>query len=162
MEQFRCHDNGLCVKAFSLLILCLLFFISSTASAQGLQRPKFDPAKFQAELEQFITVEAGLSPQEAAQFFPLYREMQKKQRVIFDEMRRFRHMDVNDNRACEEVIEKQDKMDIQMKEIQQRYHVKFMKVLPAGKVFKILRAEEKFHRQAFKRVAKPDFNHKRQ
>ncbi|MBQ9636881.1 MAG: hypothetical protein IJV36_03155 [Prevotella sp.] len=136
--------------------LFLLLAFPVVATAQKEQRPKFDPVKFEAELEQFITTEAGLSPQEAAQFFPVYREMQKKQRVIFDEMRRFRHMDINDNQACEDAIEKQDKMDIQIKEIQQQYHVKFMKVLPAGKVFKILRAEEKFHRQAFKRVAKPD------
>ena len=160
MEQFRCNDKTFSVKAFSLFMLCWLFLSSVTASAQGIPRPKFDPAKFDAELEQFITIEAGLSPQEAARFFPLYREMQKKQRVLFSEMRRFYHMDINDNRACEDAIEKQDKMDIQMKEIQQRYHVKFMKVLPAGKVFKILRAEEKFHRQAFRRVAKPDFRRK--
>lgn len=156
MMQFRFQDTRVSVSAFLLNTLFLLLAFPVVATAQKEQRPKFDPVKFEAELEQFITTEAGLSPQEAAQFFPVYREMQKKQRVIFDEMRRFRHMDINDNQACEDAIEKQDKMDIQIKEIQQQYHVKFMKVLPAGKVFKILRAEEKFHRQAFKRVAKPD------
>lgn len=156
MEQIRYQYKGVQVKFLFLMALFSSLLFSFDASAQKDHRPKFDPAKFEAELEQFITTEAGLSPQEAAQFFPLYREMQKKQRVIFDEIRRFRHMDVSDHQACEEAIEKQDKMDIQIKEIQQQYHVKFMKVLPAGKVFKILRAEEKFHRQAFKRVAKPD------
>lgn len=143
-----------------VLLLFILLMSLTQASAQFGNMPKFDPQQFQANMEQFITTEAALSPKQAEAFFPVYREMQKKQRVLFSEMRRFRHMDINDNRACEEVIEKQDKMDIQMKEIQQRYHVKFMKVLPAGKVFKILRAEEKFHRQAFKRVAKPDFRRK--
>ena len=40
---------------------------------------RFDPARFEAELEQFITTSAGLTPNEASAFFPLYREMQKKQ-----------------------------------------------------------------------------------
>ena len=117
--------------------------------------PKFDPAKFDADLEQFITTNAGLSPQEAAAFFPLYREMQRKQRAYFDEMRRNSHIDTNDDKSCREAIEKKDKMEIEIKEIQQQYHSKFMKVLPAGKVFKIIKAEERFHRQAFKRMAKP-------
>lgn len=121
----------------------------------GRAQQHFDPAKFDADLEQFITVEAGLAPKEAAAFFPLYREMLRKQRMSFNEMRRTRHMDVNDDKACAEAIEKRDKLDIQMKELQQQYHQKFIKILPAGKVFRIIRAEEKFHRMAFKRMAKP-------
>ena len=43
-----------------------------------------------------------------------------------------------------------------MKKLQQDYHNKFMKVLPASKVFRIIQAEENFHRQMFKRAAKRD------
>jgi len=43
--------------------------------------------QFEADLEQFVTTEAGLSPQEAAVFFPVYKEMQQKQRVLFGKMR---------------------------------------------------------------------------
>ena len=142
-----------------LLMLALLMLAPLSTMAQGNppKRPHhamFDPAKFDADLEQFITTEACLSPQEASQFFPIYREMLKKQRVLFEEMRRNRHMDISDNQACQDAIEKQDKLDIQIKEIQQQYHNRFMKLLPAGKVFRILRAEEKFHRMAFSRVAR--------
>lgn len=143
------------IRRTSFLVVLLLTVVTLTASAQKPNRPKFDPAKFEADLEQFITTEAALSPQEAAAFFPLYREMQRKQRVFFDEMKRFRHLDTNDDKACEEAIEKRDKMDIGIKELQQDYHRKFIKVLPAGKVFKIMRAEDKFHRQAFRRAANP-------
>lgn len=137
------------MKKFLILTTLLLCILSVNAQRQ------FDPAKFDADLEQFITIEAGLAPQEASAFFPLYREMLRKQRMCFDEMRRTRHMDVSDDKACAEAIEKNDKLEIQMKEVQQQYHQKFMKLLPAGKVFRIIRAEEKFHRQAFKRMAKP-------
>ena len=138
------------------IILLILMFVTLAVSAQPDKRQKFDPAKFDADLEQFITTEVGLTPQEAAAFFPLYREMVSKQRVFFNEMKRYRHLDTNDHKACEEAIEKRDKMDVQIKELQQEYHRKFIKVLPAGKVFNIIRAEDKFHRQAFRRMAKPE------
>ena len=122
------------------------------------QRPemKFDPARFDAEMEQFITTEVGLSPKEASQFFPVFREMLRKQRVIFAEMRRYHHVDINDDKACSEAIRKRDELDIQIKEIQQEYDNTFLKILPAGKVMGVIKAEEKFHRQAFRSAAKHD------
>ena len=42
---------------------------------------RFNPERFEAEMEQFIVVQAGLSPTESAVFFPLYKEMQDKQRI---------------------------------------------------------------------------------
>ena len=118
---------------------------------------RFDPARFEADLEQFITTAAGLTPNEASAFFPLYREMQKKQRSIYDQLRRYRHVDFNDDKACEKAISERDKLDVQIKELQQTYHNKFMKVLPARKVFLVIMAEDNFHRQAFKRAAKRDW-----
>lgn len=133
----------------------ILLFITLTLScllcinAQGLKT--FDPAKFEADLEQFITTEACLSPSEGAAFFPLYREMRKKQMAYFGEDRRCRHVDTNDDKACAEAINRHDENDIEIKKLQQAYHKKFMKILPASKVYLIIRAEEKFHRQLFKR-----------
>ena len=40
---------------------------------------KFDPERYQRELEAFICREACLTKQEAQAFFPLYRQMQQKQ-----------------------------------------------------------------------------------
>ena len=150
------------MKKIVLFTVLLLGAMVANAQNQKGMPPKFDPAKFDADLEQFIMTNAGLSPQEAAAFFPLYREMQRKQRAYFDEMRRNSHIDTNDDKSCREAIEKKDKMEIEIKEIQQQYHSKFMKVLPAGKVFKIIKAEERFHRQAFKRMAKPSDGKPRQ
>ncbi|MBQ1773360.1 MAG: hypothetical protein IIZ97_03825, partial [Prevotella sp.] len=58
-----------------LFIILIAFGISVTAQGQQ----KFDPERYQADLEQFITSEACLTPQESARFFPVYREMMKKQ-----------------------------------------------------------------------------------
>jgi len=69
-------------------------------------------------------------------------------------MRTYHHVDPKDDRASLQAIRAKDELDVQIKKLQQQYHLKFCKVLPAGTVLRIIKAEEKFHRQAFKRVAK--------
>ena len=141
---------GQIMKTTVLMILMLCTF--GVANGQHKKRPPFNPAKFEADLEQFITVNACLSPSQAASFFPVYRQMMKKQRALFDEMRRLRMINPKDNEACEEAIRKQDELDIQIKQLQQEYHGRFLMMLPANKVLSIIKAEEKFHRQIFKKM----------
>ena len=141
---------GQILRTTVLMILMLCTF--GVANGQHRKRPPFNPAKFEADLEQFITVNACLSPSQAASFFPVYRQMMKKQRALFDEMRRLRMINPKDNEACEEAIRKQDELDIQIKQLQQEYHGRFLMMLPAYKVLSIIKAEEKFHRQIFKKM----------
>ena len=141
---------GQILRTTVLMILMLCTF--GVAYGQHRKHPPFNPAKFEADLEQFITVNACLSPSQAASFFPVYRQMMKKQRALFDEMRRLRMINPKDNEACEEAIRKQDELDIQIKQLQQEYHGRFLMMLPANKVLSIIKAEEKFHRQIFKKM----------
>lgn len=141
---------GQVLRTTVLMILMLCTF--GVANGQHKKRPPFNPAKFEADLEQFITVNACLSPSQAASFFPVYRQMMKKQRALFDEMRRLRMINPKDNEACEEAIRKQDELDIQIKQLQQEYHGRFLMMLPANKVLSIIKAEEKFHRQIFRKM----------
>lgn len=143
-------NMGQILRTTVLMILMLCTF--GVANGQHRKRPPFNPAKFEADLEQFITVNACLSPSQAASFFPVYRQMMKKQRALFDEMRRLRMINPKDNEACEEAIRKQDELDIQIKQLQQEYHGRFLMILPANKVLSIIKAEEKFHRQIFKKM----------
>ena len=141
---------GQILRTTVLMILMLCTF--GVANGQHRKHPPFNPAKFEVDLEQFITVNACLSPSQAASFFPVYRQMMKKQRALFDEMRRLRMINPKDNEACEEAIRKQDELDIQIKQLQQEYHGRFLMMLPANKVLSIIKAEEKFHRQIFKKM----------
>lgn len=141
---------GQILRTTVLMILMLCTF--GVANGQHRKHPPFNPAKFEADLEQFITVNACLSPSQAASFFPVYRQMMKKQRLLFDEMRRLRMINLKDNEACEEAIRKQDELDIQIKQLQQEYHGRFLMMLPANKVLSIIKAEEKFHRQIFRKM----------
>lgn len=128
-----------------LLVLCGVLAIA--------QEPKkFDPAQFEADLEQFVVTEARLTPAESAEFFPLYREMRKKQMAYFCDHRRWHYIDEADDKACADAIRRLDNNDLEIKRLQQAYHEKFLRILPASKVYRIIKAEDKFHRQQFKRI----------
>lgn len=129
------------------MIVAALLCVAASA-----QRAKFDPAKFEADLEQFVSTEARLTPAEAAAFFPLYREMREKQMAYFNNQRRMDYTDCTDDRACAEAIRRRDDSELEIKRLQQQYHERFMRVIPASKVYRVLKAEDKFHRQLFKRA----------
>lgn len=132
------------------IIVLLVLFCSVVVMAQ--EPKKFDPVQFEADLEQFVATEARLTPTESATFFPLYREMRKKQLAYFGYHRRWHIVDESDDKACAEAIRRMDSNDLEIKRLQQLYHEKFLHILPASKVFRIIKAEEKFHRQQFKRA----------
>ena len=120
----------------------MLMMLSSIFSYAQQPQPKFDPAKFEADLQQYITTEAGLCASESQRFFPVYKEMRTKQKALFNQMRRYRKAELNSEKACEEAIKLQDRLDVEMKDLQQAYHQKFLKILPASKVLKVIKAEE--------------------
>ena len=131
-----------------LLTTCaIVLAVSLTVVAQNGKPEKFSPERFQAELEQFITKEACLSAREAAKFFPVYKEMQAKQRAIFDRQRQLGKVKPADEKGCEEAIRQRDEYDLELKRIQQSYHDKFLSVLSASKLYDVLKAEDRFHRQ---------------
>lgn len=135
------------------LIFVLLVFFTLTGAFAQRKSGDFDPERFQADLEQYITRKAGLSPREASHFFPVYSEMLRKQRAVHEKMRNLKRIKPVTKEECKKNIQKRDEYDIEIKQIQKTYHDKFMKILSADKVYEVLKAEDKFHRQAFKRAA---------
>ena len=132
------------------VLISMMFLLTGVLVCQADEPQKFSPEKFQAEMEQFITKEAGLTADEAAKFFPIYREMQQKQRAVFGKMRQEGRVKPTDDASCKKLVQKRDEVELELKKIQQTYHNKFFTVLSASKVFDVLRAEERFHRRAFR------------
>ena len=126
-------------------VLMMMFILGVNAEEQQ----KFSPEKFQADLEQFITNEAGFTTEEAAKFFPLYREMQQKQRAVYNKMREL-FKAPSDEASSKRAIQRRDQYEIELRSIQQTYHNKFLKVVSATKVYKSIIAEDQFHRRAFR------------
>ena len=130
------------MKKLFAFILCSMFLLNIQA-----QQQKFSPEKFESDLVSYITKEANLSQQEASQFFPIYKEMREKQRSLFSQQRNLAKNKPQDEKGCLKSIKERDQIDIDLKMLQKTYHEKFLKTLPASKVYDILKAEDSFHRR---------------
>jgi len=135
-------------KRLTAILFAVALAMTVTAQNFNPQQPqKFSPEKFQADLEQFITKEACLTPREAAKFFPIYKEMQAKQRAVYERQRQLGWGKPADEKGCEKAIRQRDEYDLELKRIQQTYHNKFLSVISASKLYDVLKAEDRFHRQ---------------
>ena len=139
-----------------VVLLTILFTQLSFVSVQAQQRnwqqqpqqaQQFSPEQFEKELQQFITKEAGLTPQEAAKFFPVYHEMQKKQRALFGRQQQLGRQKPSDEKGCEKAIRQRDEIELELKRIQQTYHNRLLSIVPASKLYDAIKAEDRFHRQ---------------
>jgi len=127
------------------LLLAACWLCTMIGSAQEAPK-KFSPEQFDQELRQCIIKEACLTTEEAEKFFPVYKEMQQQQRQLFMRQRQLGTKKPNDENGCKKAIQERDDIEMEQKRIQQTYHNKFFDLLPASKVYDILQAEERFHR----------------
>ena len=132
------------------LTLISIAFLLLTASSQSRDK-RLSKEHYQAQLEQFIIQAAQFTAKEAADFRVIFKEMQNKQRKTFEAMKDIWHKPGRGEKECAEAIRQKDKMDIELKNLQQQYHNKLLKVMPASKVFKAIIAEDKFHRQMLRK-----------
>lgn len=135
-------------------VLCLCITAQQGAH-KGQQDQRFSPERFEAELQQFLVAEASLNPQEAAKFFPVYKEMQRKRRALFDRQRQLAKIKPQDEKGCQKAIREYDDINVELKRIEQTYHNRFLDILPASKVYDLIKAEDRFHRRMLKRWSKP-------
>ena len=135
--------------------IIVLFSLLTLLTVQAQEQKKFSPEKFDADMEDFVKQEAGLDAQEAAKFFPLFREMHNKQRAIYARMMGHGRSKPADEAGCAAAIKEQDKCNLELKELEQTYHKKMMHVISASKLYDVIKAENHFHRKMMKGWQKP-------
>lgn len=135
-----------------LLHFILFFFIAVTVMASD--RPKFDRAAYEKEQHQFVIREARLTKEEAKAFFSIYDEMRAKERQLFKQMHKHKKQRPATEEECRKAIIERDKLDIARKQLQQKYHLRMLKVLPASKVMEALRQSEKFDQMKFRQMSR--------
>lgn len=144
------------MKRFLLIFVMFLSVVCADAQQQPQRNgaPRFNPEKFIADLERFISREAHLTQQEAAAYFPLMREMLDKQRELFKKHRQLERTVPHTDKEAMALITDMDKLDMEIKKVQTCYHAKFLKVLPATKVLACIKAEERFKHASMERMAR--------
>lgn len=138
------------MKKLLSLLLALLAVVNISADP----KKKFDPEAYRAEQHRFIKCKAQLTNEEANVFFPIYDEMRTKERQLFASRRKGRYKIPENDKECYQAIINKDNAELQLKKLQQLYHKRMLKVLPARKVMLALIASEDFDRYKFSQMTK--------
>ena len=114
--------------------------------------------KVMAEKIAFLTLEVGLTPEEAQAFWPVYNQVEKeKDEAMFNVIRTYKDMNkaIEEKKSEKEVAALLDKyLEAQKKvnEIENTIAAKYKAVLPVDKVAKLYVAEEKFRRLQIRKL----------
>ena len=149
-------------------ILCTLALFAGVAAAHGPQRGQGREndgwrERVRAEKVAFLTEEIDLTESEAQVFWPIYNQLQKEQREVFDAMREAYKAMEKGLEECKtgKDMEKLVKAYVDAKDknegIETKYLNKLMKALPAEKVARYYVAEEKFRHQQIGRLGNGNF-----
>ncbi|MBR2630548.1 MAG: hypothetical protein IKD25_03325 [Bacteroidaceae bacterium] len=118
------------------------------------------------KLNEFVTREAKLTPEESEKFFPILMEMFSKQFALESQQREallkaMKNPNMNED-EYEKVIAKVLNTEVEMKKIEQTYYKKFHSVLSWKKVFAVRTALNKFRVEALNQFQPNRSNNKPQ
>ncbi len=140
--------------------LMLAFTVSASAHFNGGNEWK---EKMRSEKIAFLTVEMGLNPEEAKEFWPIYTTIEKeKDEAMFKVFKAHKELretlesgqpEKEINKALDKYLKAQDGQ----REIEKKAAEKYRKALSVEKVAKLYVGEEKFRRQQIRRM-KPNHN----
>lgn len=134
-------------KYYLLIVLLITTLVNLHA-----QKP-LSKEEFRERQQGFLIRQAGLTPEEAGKFFPLYFELQDKKenynREAWHKLRKGKESNTTETeyaRIVEDVI----KTRITVDELELEYVKKYKRFLSAKKIYEIQKAEMRFHRELLK------------
>ncbi len=131
-------------------LICLLLFVCSLNS---MAQKHFNPELFKADLHRYIVKQTQLTNQEQIAFFPIFDQMLEKRRGIFMQLKALHHTKLTSDKQAKALIDKADKLEIELKRIEYIYHKQLLRVVSARKLCYILKAERHFHRAFLRKFA---------
>ena len=140
----------------------LIHFQAAAQGGQGQIRKQdhFDKGAFEAKRNAYLTAELELTPEEAAQFIPLYVELQQKLFEVDRESRKInRELHLKENRKkgaisdAEYMKAIQSRLDMYLKqaELKKTYYERFKQILSPKKLYRVDDAESKFMRSFWRK-----------
>ena len=150
-------------RSIIIIALCLFAVLPIIAQGQNKHKGSFNYDEFRKKMELFITEEAGLTPEDAQKFFPIFREMKEKQMKLGHKIKKLKKDPLDDDddddkdedEWAEAVIEIEE-LKVKQAQIGETYIKRLCKIISGEKVFKALKAEDTFHRQILKNFRKED------
>lgn len=143
------------MKKLIVLFIVMCSFVHLSGAANGYQY--LSPEEFRSKQKAFIMERAGLTKEEAANFFPVYFELQDRKKQLNDEvwnlLRKGRDEKITDMQY-DEIMESVYDTRIAINRLEKTYYEKFKKILPIKKIYMVLRAEMRFNRELLKGMQK--------
>ena len=143
------------MKKIFFASLLMLFALTASAQEQQKERPHFSPEEFQTKQKTYITEKAGLTPEEAEAFFPLFFELQKKkfelERNARKDFRKQRGEQLTEE-ECRDFVYKMADTKIEIAKLEREYTGKYLEVLPPCKLRRVQHAEGMFQRDLMKKM----------
>ena len=136
-----------------MVLACLCLGITTTMANCPQKHKPISKKEFRARQAAFLGEKAQLTTEEASQFFPVYFELQDKKKEINEELRKKIRDSRNHELTEEDYTEMVDlwlKVKEQQNELEADYAKRFQKLLPAKKLFNLMHAEMRFHRNMMK------------
>ena len=135
----------------------LMHFQAAAQGGQGQTRKQehFDRGAFETKRNAYITAELGLTPEEAAQFIPLYVELRQKRFEAGRESRKImREIHRKESHQKTQITDAEYTqaidicLDAYLKEaeLEKAYYERFKKILSPKKLYQLDQAESKFMR----------------
>lgn len=121
------------------------------------RKEKFNREDFRKKLTAYMIKEAGITPNEAKQFFPLYFEMREKMRSIDRQKERALSNAAKNNMSekdCKRVLDEALELDKKNMRLESQYMNRLQKLVGARKLTKALYADRCFGRRMFMKMTK--------
>lgn len=137
-------------QRMTLLLTALIMCLAAVA------QPKLkSPEEFKKEYQAFIIKRAQLTEKEAAAFFPIYDECEKKKQELNNkiwELRRETFGKELTEKDYQRILENIANLSVQIDELDRTYLPLYNKVLSYKKIFEVQGAESSFHREMLKGI----------
>jgi hypothetical protein len=138
------------MKRFTYIALMILLSATYLRAQDPEAMKKVEAAKIGV-----ITERLGLTPEQAEQFWPIYREFSEKRRNILGEMRNARR-DFNPQTATEEENRAMMDLNFQVKErelnLEKEYSEKLLRVISTRQLVSLRQAEDDFRRMVLEQL----------
>lgn len=145
-------------KTLFTLAISLLTIAASYAQENNTRaRKPFSHEEFQAKQRTFIAEKAELTAEEAEAFFPIFFELQKKKFEIEHNARKETRKPRGEKMTeeeCREYVYKMADTKIEIAKLEREYTDKYLGVISACKLRKVLHAEGAFQRHLMKEMIK--------
>ena len=141
------------MKKIIIIISAALAFLCTGISANAFQRWEDDwKEKMKSEKIAFLTLEVGLTPEEAQVFWPVYNQVEKeKDEALMNVLKTYKDLlkATEEGKPAKEIgnaLDKYIEAQQKLREIENGVAEKYKSALSVEKVAKLYVAEEKFRR----------------